>query len=299
MQKKNFIIVTGMSGAGKTLTSKILEDFNFFCVDNLPPALIHKFFNLCLNSNEKQENFAIVVDTRSKEYFHSFKESLEEMDKEGLNYKLIFLDATDDVILRRYKETRRPHPMDKNALLSSAISMEREIMADIKKKSHIIIDTSNLKRIDLEQKLKNFININEKNEMIINILSFGFKFGIPQDADLVLDVRFLPNPFYVEKLRHSSGTVKEVENFILDNDITKEFLGHLDTFIEFLIPQYINEKKASLTIAIGCTGGMHRSVFVSAHLYKLLKQKYNFTHFINRDLYKNNVVNHNKIEIEA
>mgnify|MGYP000727142291 CR=1 FL=1 len=274
MKDFRLIIVTGMSGAGKTLACRNLEDLGYFCVDNLPPVLIPKFVDLCSNSTENMQKFVLVVDTRSKDFFDTFNQVL------------------DEVIIRRYKETRRRHPMDPNVLVSDAIELERKALDKIKKRANFIIDTSCLKRAELKERLTKMFKTDDTGKMNISILSFGFKFGLPLDADLVFDVRFLPNPFYDEKLRYKSGTVPEVAAYIEKYEVTKEFKKKLDDLVEFLIPQYINEEKSQLVIAVGCTGGMHRSVYIANHLYNLLNEKGYVANLEHRDLMKNEVREH-------
>lgn len=292
MKDFRLIIVTGMSGAGKTLACRNLEDLGYFCVDNLPPVLIPKFVDLCSNSTENMQKFVLVVDTRSKDFFDTFNQVLDEIDAQKVNYHLLFMDASDEVIIRRYKETRRRHPMDPNVLVSDAIELERKALDKIKKRANFIIDTSCLKRAELKERLTKMFKTDDTGKMNISILSFGFKFGLPLDADLVFDVRFLPNPFYDEKLRYKSGTVPEVAAYIEKYKVTKEFKKKLDDLVEFLIPQYINEEKSQLVIAVGCTGGMHRSVYIANHLYNLLNEKGYVANLEHRDLMKNEVREH-------
>ncbi len=292
---KNFrlIIVTGMSGAGKTLACRNLEDLGYFCVDNLPPILIPKFVELCSHSADHVQKFVLVVDARSKDYFDEFIHVLDDFDRQRVPYQLLFIDASDAVIIRRYKETRRRHPMAPNVLVSDAIKLERQALKKIKDKATYIIDTSHLKSSDLKERITQIFKMSDtNNSMNINVLSFGFKYGVPLDADLVIDVRFLPNPFYDEKLRHKSGTVPEVATYIEQFDVTQQFRQKLDDMIEFLVPQYIKEGKSQLVIAIGCTGGMHRSVYIANHLFKLLNEKGYVANIEHRDLMKNDVEEH-------
>ena len=235
MKDFRLIIVTGMSGAGKTLACRNLEDLGYFCVDNLPPVLIPKFVDLCSNSTENMQKFVLVVDTRSKDFFDTFNQVLDEIDAQKVNYHLLFMDASDEVIIRRYKETRRRHPMDPNVLVSDAIELERKALDKIKKRANFIIDTSCLKRAELKERLTKMFKTDDTGKMNISILSFGFKFGLPLDADLVFDVRFLPNPFYDEKLRYKSGTVPEVAAYIEKHEVTKEFKKKLDDLVLSLI----------------------------------------------------------------
>ena len=283
MKDFRLIIVTGMSGAGKTLACRNLEDLGYFCVDNLPPVLIPKFVDLCSNSTENMQKFVLVVDTRSKDFFDTFNQVLDEIDAQKVNYHLLFMDASDEVIIRRYKETRRRHPMDPNVLVSDAIELERKALDKIKKRANFIIDTSCLKRAELKERLTKMFKTDDTGKMNISL---------PLVAVLVFDVRFLPNPFYDEKLRYKSGTVPEVAAYIEKYEVTKEFKKKLDDLVEFLIPQYINEEKSQLVIAVGCTGGMHRSVYIANHLYNLLNEKGYVANLEHRDLMKNEVREH-------
>lgn len=292
MKDFKLIIVTGMSGAGKTLACRSLEDLDYFCVDNLPPMLIPKFVELCSHSSDHMQKFVLVVDARSKDFFETFMQVLDEIDEQNVPYQLLFMDASDAVIIRRYKETRRRHPMDPNALVSDAIKQERKALDKIKQRATHIIDTSNLKSGELKERITKMFKTNDSGRMNINILSFGFKFGVPLESDLIFDVRFLPNPFYDEKLRYKSGNVADVAKYIDSFDITKQFKEKLDDFIDFLVPQYINEGKSQLVISVGCTGGMHRSVFIAHHIYKLLKDKDYLVNIEHRDLMKNKVEEH-------
>ena len=286
------VIVTGMSGGGKTQACRFLEDLGYFCVDNLPPVFIPKFAELCAHSAGHIANVVLVVDTRSREFFDTFVHVLEDMDRDGQKYELLFMDATDAAIIRRYKETRRRHPMAPSSRISDGIAKERERLAPARAKATYIIDTSELKKVELRDKIHRLFGTNEGEQMSINVLSFGFKFGMPLDADLVLDVRFLPNPFYIESMRHNSGAVPEVAEYIAKWPVTQEFLKHLDGMLDFLVPQYVKEGKSQLVVAVGCTGGMHRSVFTAKHVYDRLAAKGYPVKLEHRDLMKNDVREH-------
>lgn len=287
--KSRIIIVTGMSGSGKTQTCRYLEDLGYFCVDNLPPVFIPKFVELCTHATRHFNKMVFVVDTRSREFFDDLVQVLDDMDKANQDYEMLFMDASDDVIIRRYKETRRRHPMAPSTRISDGVFKERKRLESVRSKSTYVIDTSNLSRAELREKIHLLFGKGDGDIMNIAVLSFGFKFGMPLDADMVLDVRFLPNPFYIQELRHKSGTVPEVAAYIEEKNVTQEYLKRLDSFIDFLVPQYVREGKSQLVIAIGCTGGMHRSVFVAKHIYDLLAKKGYTVNLEHRDLMKNDV----------
>lgn len=274
MRDFRLVIVTGMSGAGKTQVMRAMEDLGYFCVDNLPPALIPKFADLCAQSAGAVAKVALVVDIRGRQFFDTLLQVLEDMEKQGFLYEILFLEAADETLIRRYKETRRRHPMAPQGRISDGIVMERERVSQIRGRATHIIDTTDLSTAELRAKIaKLFSHDDERERMAITVLSFGFKYGIPLDADIVFDVRFLPNPFYVDALREKSGMVPEVADYIGKWPITQQFLEKLGSFIDFLVPNYIKEGKGQLVIAIGCTGGMHRSVYVASRIYEGLKSK--------------------------
>ncbi len=287
--RPRIIIVTGMSGSGKTQACRCLEDLGYFCVDNLPPVFIPKFVELCSHASSHVSKIVFVVDTRSREFFDTLIHVLEDMDKADQEYEMLFMDASDDAIIRRYKETRRRHPMAPSSRISDGVAKERARLEAVRAKATYLIDTSSLSKTELRDKIKRLFGKHEGAGMNISVLSFGFKFGMPLDADMVLDVRFLPNPFYVEEMRHKSGSVPEVAAYIAEKPITQEFLKRLDNLIDFLVPQYVKEGKSQLVIAIGCTGGMHRSVFVAKHVFDLIVESGYTVNLEHRDLMKNDV----------
>ncbi len=289
-----FVIVTGMSGGGKTQACRHLEDLGFFCIDNLPPVFIPKFAELCAHSAGHISKVVLVVDTRSREFFDTFIHVLEEMDATEQKYELLFMDASDAAIIRRYKETRRRHPMAPSSRISDGVKRERERLAPVRERATYIIDTSDLKKVELKNKIIRLFGNPDGFTIGINVVSFGFKFGMPMDADMVMDVRFLPNPFYVDSLKKKSGTVPEVAEYIAKSPVTQEFEEKLDDLITFLIPQYVKEGKTQLVIAIGCTGGMHRSVFIAKHLFDMLGARGYQATLEHRDLMKNDVQEHLK-----
>ena len=295
-EKFRLIIVTGMSGAGKTQACRYMEDLGYFVVDNLPPVFIPKFVELCKHAGGHVGKVVLVVDTRSREFFDTFIHILDDMDKDDVPYEMLFMDASDPVIIRRYKETRRRHPMAPSSRISDGISKERERLAPARAKATYIIDTSELRKVDLRDKIHRIFGTSEGEQMNVNVVSFGFKFGMPLDADMVLDVRFLPNPFYIEAMRHKSGAVPEVAEYIAKWSVTREFISHLDAMVDFLVPQYIKEGKSQFVIAVGCTGGMHRSVFIAKHIYDRLSAKGYPVKLEHRDLMKNDVREHRREE---
>lgn len=260
-----FVIVTGMSGAGKSSTLKMLEDAGFFCVDNLPIQLIKKFARLIMQGN--QSKVALGIDIRSGQALKEMDSILQDMKKSDIPYEILYLDCTPEVLVKRYKETRRIHPLSGGGRVEKGITMERERLAFLRKNADIIIDTSHLLIRDLKLQINKIFMADEKfSNFYVTILSFGFKYGIPVDADLVFDVRFLPNPYYIPELKHKTGRDKEVSQFVMEADAAKEFLDKLEDMLEFLIPHYITEGKNQLVVGIGCTGGKHRSVTLTNEL---------------------------------
>jgi len=269
-----FVIITGLSGAGKSQAIKFLEDLGFFCVDNLPPALILKFAEICSQTRGGIEKVAIVTDIRGGKFFDQLQSSLEELEVEGFNYEILFLDASDETLIKRYKTSRRMHPLAKDGRIIRGIKAERKKLEEIKKKSNYIIDTTNMSTKQLQQEIVHiFVEGGKSEKIIINIISFGFKYGIPLDADLVFDVRFLPNPYYIEPMKKLSGNDEDVREYVMSWPEAKEFMNKLMDMIEFLIPHYIKEGKSQLVVAIGCTGGRHRSVTMANILSERLKEK--------------------------
>ncbi|MBM7624204.1 RNase adapter RapZ [Sporohalobacter salinus] len=278
MKKIKFIIITGMSGAGKTEAIRIFEDLGFFCVDNLPPALISKFAELCLQSDGKINKVALVIDIRGGDFFDNLLEELSVLNEEKvIDYDILFLEAADEALIQRYKETRRRHPLAKEeGRIFDAIKLERKKLGALRAQADKVIDTSQSSIKELKKELKsNFAQMELTDKINISLISFGFKYGIPADSDLMFDVRFLPNPHYVDSLRSLTGNDKEVQEYILKRPITKKFKEKFFGLIDFLIPQYIKEGKNHLSIGIGCTGGKHRSVtFVNELSDFLLNKQY-------------------------
>ena len=267
------VIVTGMSGAGKSSVLKMLEDAGYFCVDNLPIQLIYKLVQLTFNGTEKFDKVALGVDIRSGQALGELDEVLEQMKRDGYQYEILFLDAKTEVLVKRYKETRRSHPLSGSGRVEQAIEDEREKLDFIKKKADVIIDTSQMLIRELKSEVdKIYINNKKFNNFFITVLSFGFKYGIPMDSDLVFDVRFLPNPFYDPVLKPQTGNDQPVRDFVMSSEMAVTFLDKLEDMISFLIPNYILEGKNQLVISIGCTGGKHRSVTLANELYSRLKK---------------------------
>ncbi|MBR4183050.1 MAG: RNase adapter RapZ [Lachnospiraceae bacterium] len=263
-----FIIVTGMSGAGKTTTFKCLEDMGFYCVDNLPVSLLSNFVDLCKLNSDEMKKVALGVDTRTKKTIKALTEILDTTDE----LDVLFLDANDKTLIKRYKETRRSHPLAKDNRIENGIAAERDNLAPLKRRARHIIDTSGLLTREFQEELKNIFVLNKSyKNLYIQVLSFGFKYGIPADCDMVLDVRFLPNPFYVDELKQKTGLDQEVYDFVFRSHEAVEFLDKLEDMVRFLLPQYIREGKNQLVIGIGCTGGKHRSVSIARALSERLK----------------------------
>lgn len=268
-----FVIVTGISGAGKSTALKMLEDVGYFCVDNLPILLLPRFAEMFSVPDTTINKVALGIDIRGGQAFEDLEAKLEEIDKTGLQYEILFLDAGDDVLVKRYKETRRQHPLAGDGRVDKGIVLERQKLAFLKIRAKYIIDTSKMLTKELRQELdKIFVSGKDFKNLYITVLSFGFKYGLPNDADLVMDVRFLPNPYYIEELRPQTGNDRAVQEFVMSTGKAEAFLEKFTEMVDFLIPNYILEGKHQLVIAVGCTGGKHRSVTLANALYKHLKQ---------------------------
>ena len=267
------VIVSGMSGAGKSSAIKAMEDAGFYCVDNVPPQLIPTFADVCGQSNGEIEKIGLVVDMRSGTMFNQLPDVLEKLRAKNIDYDILFLEAGDEVLVSRYKQTRRSHPLAPDGGVSEGIAQERELLRDVRKNAKYIIDTSSLTPLQLKEEVnKIFLKGSEYKSMVIKIESFGFKHGIPYDADLVFDVRFLPNPFYIPELKAKTGLNFEVSSYVFSFEQTGIFVKQLEEMISFLIPHYMEEGKTELVIGIGCTGGKHRSVAIAEELYKYISK---------------------------
>ena len=272
-----FVIVTGMSGSGKRTALKMLEDMGFYCVDNLPVPLIGKFAELILSPKGEISKVALGLDVRADQSFSDIEESLNELRKKGYVFEVLFMEASDQMLVKRYKESRRMHPLAIDGRIDDGILKERKILSSVKADSDYIIDTSKLLTRELREELERiFVKNEEYNSLMVNIVSFGFKHGIPADSDLVFDVRFLPNPFYIDELKNKTGNDKEVQNYVMNFPEAIEFLDKLTDMVRFLIPNYVKEGKYQLVISIGCTGGKHRSVTLANELYQKLRNKGNY-----------------------
>lgn len=274
MKDIKFVIVTGLSGAGKTQAIWSLEDLGFFCVDNLPPTLIPKFAELCAQSEGKINKIALVVDIRGGGFFNAVYDSLKNLEDLGIRYEIMFLEASDETLVRRFKESRRPHPLSPDGAILDGIREERARLEELRGNAHKIIDTTSLTNRQLKEQINSMYGGNQENQNLnVTVTSFGYKYGIPMDADIVFDVRFLPNPHYIDELRPLTGDDKEIQDYVLESPVTKTFLRKFFSMMKFLLPHYIKEGKTSISIAIGCTGGRHRSVTLVNKLVEFLGQK--------------------------
>ncbi len=269
-----FVVITGLSGAGKSETIRCFEDLGYFCVDNLPPVLIPKFAELCAQSDGRINRIALVVDIRGGSFFDDVFDALESLEQNGFSYEILYLEAKEEVLIRRFKESRRRHPLSETGGIAEGIHAESARLEEIRGKATRIIDTTDISVRELHESINQYYGeLPEQEKMLVTIVSFGFKNGIPLDADLVFDVRFLPNPHYVDSLRALNGNQAEVSNYVLKWPITLRFLAKLYDFVEFLGPHYVKEGKANLIIGIGCTGGQHRSITVANKLGDYLRTK--------------------------
>ena len=282
------VIITGLSGAGRTQAMQSLEDQGFFCVDNLPPTFLVKFAELCAQSRGKVSKAAIVCDLRGGEFFSSLSEDLSNLEKEGFHLQVLFLDASDETLIRRYKESRRRHPLSPHGRVLDGIQAERQQLEELRIRADNIIDTSALTSQQLRSQVaKLFGKAQGLEQMAVSVISFGFKYGIPMDADLVMDVRFLPNPFYVETLRPLTGEHLLVQDYVFGNPMAQEFMEKFLALLEYILPNYVKEGKSHLVIGIGCTGGQHRSVAIAERVGKFLKERLYAISIKHRDAAKN------------
>lgn len=268
-----FTIVTGMSGSGKTKVIRYLEDMGYFCIDNMPPMLIPKFSEMLSSANGKFNNVALVIDVRVGEMINELIDQVNIQKMKGYDVRILFLNANDETLVKRYKETRRSHPIYNPDGLLASIRQERQMLEKLLNASDYVIDTSDMKNNELLNELKEIYNHDNKHRISINVTAFGFKYGMPLDADLVYDVRCFPNPFYIEELKYKTGNDKEVQDYVMSFPTAVTFMEKLNDMIGFLIPLYEEEGKVSLTVAIGCTGGKHRSVTMTNKLAAYLKQR--------------------------
>ena len=271
-----FVIVTGMSGGGKSTAIHMLEDAGYYCVDNLPVSLIEKFADLITMPDNAINKVVLGIDARAGQAFEEVAGMIDSFKKKGIPVEVLYMDASDQVLIKRYKETRRVHPMNVNdvgARIEDGIAKERAVLAEIKKRADYIIDSSQLLTRELKEELDRiFVKNKAYNSLMVTILSFGFKYGIPSDADLVFDVRFLPNPFYIDEYKHQTGNDKGVQDYVKSFPECGQFLDKLEDMLKFLIPGYVQEGKYQLVVGIGCTGGQHRSVTIANELFDRLKE---------------------------
>ena len=280
-----FLIVSGLSGAGKSRAADVLEDLDFYCVDNMPVALLDKFAEFCKGMSGRYERVALVTDIRDREGIEGILPAIQKLSELGCDCRVLFIEADLATIVKRYKETRRPHPLqDEAGSLEAAVRLEMDRMALLREAADYTINTASLTLGMLQAKIyKLFADEGDKRGISVNVMSFGFKYGLPIEADMVLDVRFLPNPYYIPELRKKTGMDKEVFDFVFEHDTTREFISRLKEMISFLLPNYIEEGKHSLTIAIGCTGGRHRSVAVARYLTDYIRELGQSAELVNRD----------------
>ena len=287
MQEIKIVIITGLSGSGKSTAIRALEDLGFFCVDNLPPVLLPKFIELCKVSSGEFSRVAMVMDVRERAFLKEYPSVFKELREKGQEIKILFLESSDEVLVRRFKETRRQHPLAKKGSVIDGINEERDKLSDLRMIASEIIDSSSFSIHQLRELIiQIFSRFPHERRMSTILTSFGYKFGIPYDVDLVMDVRFLPNPFFVSELRNFTGNDDKVYNYVMKNEIAESFQKKFSTLISFLIPHYEKEGKTYLNIGVGCTGGQHRSVAVINSLEKFLSKKKYQIRVIHRDLGK-------------
>jgi UPF0042 nucleotide-binding protein len=285
MKSERFLVITGLSGSGKTVVSRFLEDLGYYCIDNLPAKLIPSFVDLWRRKEVEIEKVALVIDIREAGFETEFLEVLNKIRKK-VSPQLIFLEASDDTLLKRYSESRRPHPLKTRKSVVESIQLERKRLADVKRLADEVIDTTDTNITQLKERLNVRFLKKKVDKMQIRIISFGYKYGIPLESDLLFDTRFLPNPFYVDKMRDKTGKEKKVKDYVLQDEDTKKFLLKLISFVDYLLPKFVQEGKSLLTISTGCTGGKHRSVIIADELKEYLRSQDYPVKVYHRDLYK-------------
>lgn len=269
-----FIIITGLSGAGKSEAVRCFEDMGYFCIDNLPPTLISRIAELSLLPGSNIRKVALVLDVRGGRFFRDLKQELDKLKDQRIRSRILFMQANDETLFKRFRKTRRRHPLAKDGRVSEGITKERHLLEALKGMADIVMDTSQISANQLRDKIRTtFLGMEKQKALFVTVLSFGYKYGTPSDADLVIDVRFLPNPHYIDELRQLSGKAKPVRKFVLERSETKDFVTKFFDFLDFLLPRYLQEGKSYLTIALGCTGGMHRSVTLAEETGKFLQKK--------------------------
>lgn len=279
-----FTIITGLSGAGRSLVSKYFEDLGYFVIDNLPPALIERMASLVSGPATKVKEVALVVDVRGGEFFNELQKALQDLRDRGIEYRIVFLEASDRVLVRRFETTRRPHPLSPSGSVAEGIVREREIMKTLRGQADVILDTTDLNVHELREKVQALFGHGDEVPLAVTVTSFGHRFGLPMDADMVFDVRFLPNPHWVEDLRPLNGTNRKVRGYVLNADGTGEFLRHVRELLAFLLPGFVKEGRHYLGIAVGCTGGKHRSVVIAEEIARFISDKGFVTGVVHRDI---------------
>lgn len=292
-----FVIVTGLSGAGKTQAIRSLEDLGYFCVDNLPPTLIPKFAEACYQTVGRIDKIALVIDIRGGEFFDDLFESLNYLKDQEYKYEILYLDASDEVLIKRFKESRRKHPLAPDGRIVHGIVLERNRLKEVRDRADNIVNTSDLSTRELREAITKIYGEEGQieTELMITVVSFGFKYGIPVDSDLVFDVRFLPNPYYISELKRFSGNDKEVKDYVFGYEETRIFINKLQDMLDFLLPNYIKEGKRQLIISIGCTGGRHRSVAIANEIFKELKSQGKRVNIDHRDVKEDSKIGELKI----
>lgn len=285
-KQMDVVIITGMSGAGKTVAVQSLEDLGYFVIDNMLPSLAGKFIDV-LKQSDESDKAAMVMDSRSRGFYDQVASTVATLrDRDDVRVKLVFLDASDVELISRYKETRRNHPLSPHGTVLEGIQRERQLLNDLKSHADVIIDTTTLTPRNLRLRIADYFGDGDENNFYVEVLSFGFKYGLPLDADIVMDVRFLPNPYYIPELKHLTGNDKAVQDYVMNHQVSQDFYKHLLGLLEVALPGYIHEGKSSLTIAIGCTGGQHRSVTIANRLADDLRQKEYTVNVHHRDVHK-------------